>query len=87
MRLLMFLLAAGEEGMAGQAEALVAEALREVGARGDIDELAAALTEDNPMWNLPRWQTDDAGNLVCDGEYSPRNSQGPFYNGVPMSLV
>jgi hypothetical protein len=86
VRLLMFLPAAGEDGMTDEARPLVADALRHVGARGDVDGLADALTEDHPMWDLPRWERDAEGNLVCDGEYSPRNPEGPFYTGGPVTL-
>jgi hypothetical protein len=44
------------------------------------------LTEDDALWDLPHWRRDGAGNLVCDGEYSPRNPEGPVYNRFPLTL-
>jgi hypothetical protein len=85
-RLLMFLPMSGEADTAEAARPVAAEALRQLGAAGDIDELADALTEDHPMWDLPQWERDAEGNLVCDGEYSPRNPHSPFYNRVPVAL-
>ena len=85
-RLLMFLPMSGEADTADAARPIVAEALRRLGATGDVDELADALTEDHPMWDLPRWHPDAEGNLLCDGEYSPRNPESPFYNGVRVAL-
>jgi hypothetical protein len=86
MRLLMFLPAAGEDGMTVEARPLVADALRTVGADGDVDGLADVLTEDDALWDLPRWRREAAGHLVCDGAYSPRNPEGPFYTGSPVIL-
>jgi hypothetical protein len=86
LRLLMFLPAAGEHDMADEAQPLVTDALRRVGAGGDLDELAEALTEDHPMWDLPGWVPDAQGNLICDGPYSPRNPKSPFYLGTPVAL-
>jgi hypothetical protein len=85
-RLLMFLPATGEEGMAAEARRLVGHALRHLGAQGDVERLAGVLTEDDALWDLPRWRRDGAGNLVCDGEYSPRNPEGRLYNRIPLAL-
>jgi hypothetical protein len=65
----------------------LAEALRAEGAAGDVEELAAALAAEHPMWNFPAWRRDGDAALTCDGEYSPRNPMSPFFNQVPLALL
>jgi hypothetical protein len=85
-KLLLLWPMSGDTAAVPNAGPVVAEALREVGAAGDLDELTELLVEDHPMWDLPSWTVTSTGSLINDGDHSPRNPAGPAYGGTDFSL-
>ncbi|MFE2094868.1 hypothetical protein [Streptomyces sp. NPDC059460] len=72
-RLLLLAPAYGDRSHIGRAAEEFAWALREVGASGDVAELADWFAGAEPDSVMPDWSLDEDGAWSCDGEYSYRN--------------
>jgi hypothetical protein len=72
-RLLLLLPAMGDGDLPATAAPMVASALAACGAGSASQQLADALLDDHPMWDLPHWRRDKEGAIVCDGQWSRRN--------------
>lgn len=71
----------GDAAGGTEAQAEFAGALQLVSGSPDSGKLAQVLVEGSFTWGRPTWSRDRNGILVCDGEYCPRNPEGPYSLG------
>lgn len=68
--------------------AVLGNALRLVGATGNVESFAELIASENLQWEPAHWRSRDDGLMVCDAESSPRNPSAPVAMTVPeLQLV